>query len=625
MVVAVAAGWLSSRMPMADARAASQRRLCRGARPGAVLAIVIALVLSAGAPRALAATPPGTWTISYSGTWEAKFVDDLQNPAKWQESMTLAFAMSRTVTVDAHGDVTGAPSVVTITGTVTSTYAKPTNQTDCTGTYSLRPGAPDPILVGPEGVHAIMPVIGRYVQSSAPPGTDCTVLPNSGVGISGDPGPSFNTVFGNAEAVDCVWTADPHDCHVPFDVGPVTGADGTKTASLHAAFDVTAACGTASAARERTAKKKKPVVCTVPKKAKHLFPDCKGRKKAKGQPASNPYTCDEWEWLASHEIAEKKQQIKELENEMGSALMNLPAHALLPENAGGLGAIWEGTNFAVKISKLRDEKDELYRELAKDPPDSATTRIDTPRTLPAPASLPCPSLRAAGGSSSEEAMCATDRRLFAASVRATQRTTSVLLALITAANRHGTALRAKQAAATALQEGVTSALTFELGDSLTAENAADLRLAQTLRAQGSLPVLTRADLESVRSALAQTKSFPAPADRDIDSALTPAGLAQSLAATLAETPGDPPDLVTTLAAPLDVSALTLPDPANTPAGGRAIVRALVAQHTVAASTGAALVRALDRNALTTFRSIAKRVPGRTGVFLAALQRDLAAR
>ena len=222
-------------------------------------------------------------------------------------------------------------------------------------------------------------------------------------------------------------------------------------------------------------------------------------------------------------------------------------------------------------------------------------------------------------------MCATDRRLFAASVRATQRTTSVLLALIIAANRHGTALRGGKAAVTALQEGVTSALNFELADSLTAENAADLRLAQTLRAQGLLPVLTRADLESVRAALAQAKSFPSPADRDIGSAFTPSGLAQSLAATLADAPGDPPDLVATLAAPLDVSALTLPDPANTPAGGSAIVKALVAQHAVTASTGAALIRALGRNALTTFSSIAKRVPGQTGVFLAALRRDLAAR
>ncbi len=200
-------------------------------------------------------TDDGTLVVEYSGTDDQGFVDQPSDPAFWQANMH--FEWDETETVALSGREQARPTMkvlsssLTISGKIVSTYAAPHSAMSCNGTLSARPGAPNPEPVVFEAgrpallVSAILPELGKYVQSSAAAGTDCAVGSNTGLGVGSLP-PSAAQAFGEAEAAEVSLGLPMRPYSRDFSA---QGSDARDTESLHASFRVTA-CGRAAAGRE---------------------------------------------------------------------------------------------------------------------------------------------------------------------------------------------------------------------------------------------------------------------------------------------------------------------------------------------------------------------------------------
>jgi hypothetical protein len=152
---------------------------------------VVFLIL---AGRALA---DGYITADYSGTWDEAFVRDLSNPAADTESMHFVWDERETAhvfggTPSAFATVKVLSRKLTITGTMTKSYAPPNAALSCSGSFSIRPGGKFPLFVSAGffsnplmSNSAIVPLGGDYSQSNGPP--NCSYPVNGSAGITEGP------------------------------------------------------------------------------------------------------------------------------------------------------------------------------------------------------------------------------------------------------------------------------------------------------------------------------------------------------------------------------------------------------------------------------------------------------
>ncbi|MGB0092094.1 MAG: hypothetical protein WBP81_06125 [Solirubrobacteraceae bacterium] len=200
-------------------------------------------------------TARGTLVVEYSGTDDQSFVDQPSDPAFWQATMHFEWDERETVALSGREQARPTTKVLssslTISGKIVSTYAAPHSAMSCSGTLSARPGAPNPEPVvfraGRPALlaSAILPELGKYVQSSAAAGTDCAVGSNTGFGV-GSLQLSAARAFGEAEAPEVSLGLPTRPFSRDF---PAQGSDPRDTESLQASFRVTA-CGRAAAGRE---------------------------------------------------------------------------------------------------------------------------------------------------------------------------------------------------------------------------------------------------------------------------------------------------------------------------------------------------------------------------------------
>lgn len=118
-----------------------------------------------------------------------------------QEWLDLHFVEIEDATVRPHATPSAGRPYMIVTGYVQSSYAPPNAGLSCSGVFSLRQGAPSPIVWSDVDVVLNAPFGGLYVRSSGPPGSNCDVTPNGGVGIGGDPFPAGPDELGFARRV----------------------------------------------------------------------------------------------------------------------------------------------------------------------------------------------------------------------------------------------------------------------------------------------------------------------------------------------------------------------------------------------------------------------------------------
>jgi hypothetical protein len=212
------------------------------------------------------------------------------------------------------------------------------------------------------------------------------------------------------------------------------------------------------------------------------------------------------------------------------------------------------------------------------------------------------------------------------------KTLSLLDALLTSQNRFGTAVRAGQAGASALQSAVIAVLSKQLADSFVATDQAGLDVARIGRAQGLFPILARGRINQTAAALARLRRLPAAVARAFPG-VSLGDLASSLRNALRDSQATRLDLVATFAQSLrDARSMPLASPVTRDDVG-AVVSQLSAQGDVSAASAAALGQALDSfaaasgsaavsQALAAFDDAARQVPGAAGSFLVAAGRAL---
>jgi hypothetical protein len=352
-----------------------------------------------------------------------------------------------------------------------------------------------------------------------------------------------------------------------------------------------------------------------------------------GQPCTNPMSAKDYKDLF--------EQIKNLENKQGffgvAVLLTEAAVHAAPALVPPLEPLVLPTSGALAVhdvAEFRAQRAELATDLKlflTDPPDRATSDVALP--VPAPSSpplgcLPVPARYAAQAAHA----CAVAGPLYNDLLRATQQTGGILGAMVSTANRFATALRDNQRAAVPLQQATTAVLAVELADALTTERAAGIELANALDALGLAPTLSRGRLERIVTALRHMRTFPDGIGTAVG--VGPAQLAEILQTELVQTRGDRFDLLATLSAPEDTTALIGPDATVTPTSVQSIVDALLSQGAISSQDATALGEALSslasasggtttNQALAQFSRAAQQVPGSAGLFLEAAEHALA--
>jgi hypothetical protein len=191
----------------------------------------------------------GTATAEYSGTINESFVYQPAEPAVWQGTATITW--DETDTYALSGRMENQPTAtvmkrtLTISGSVSNTFAPPNQGLTCTGTLSARPGSPDPMTAGygghplKFGVSANVPETGYFIQSSAPDASHCGSPPATG-------GPGFVPPLPFIEASVSAFPAmgevtvpsEPLSISFPK-TGVASGSDNQTTESLHALLQIT--------------------------------------------------------------------------------------------------------------------------------------------------------------------------------------------------------------------------------------------------------------------------------------------------------------------------------------------------------------------------------------------------
>ena len=211
-----------------------------------VVALLPALVLGPSAGDSYAAIARNgavgshTVTAKYSGKIVESFVYQPSNPAVWHEQLTFSFDEVETVTINAQGLASPGRPKLTLSGTITSTYAAPNAAKSCTGKFTVRPGAPSPFSFTNTTVVAHLPTSGTYAQSSSK-SADCAVAVNQAIGVAGNPlqgaPASVLSVWSAAQPVICLFDKQP--CRKTFNA---ESKSAQGSASLHATFVAGGGC-----------------------------------------------------------------------------------------------------------------------------------------------------------------------------------------------------------------------------------------------------------------------------------------------------------------------------------------------------------------------------------------------
>lgn len=158
----------------------------------ALITAVIFCDLVGAAPARAALSNDGTATVEYSGKLAQAYVAQQSDPALQQGKVTFTWDETATFALSGRAEHAETGRLVswklTVSGGYQQTFAPPNQGLDCTSTFSLRPGARNPISVfyndGAIGVTAIEPTGGQFVQSStSDPRSHCYVDPDGAVGF----------------------------------------------------------------------------------------------------------------------------------------------------------------------------------------------------------------------------------------------------------------------------------------------------------------------------------------------------------------------------------------------------------------------------------------------------------
>lgn len=204
--------------------------------------LLVALIACAATPAV--ADADGWVTVRYTGTYDELFVNEPQNPAAWQDTMHFTWDERQVFHLTGQRTVKAEPPQVSISGHVSSTYAPPNNNLDCSFDVVPRPQAPSPILFhwlgGPKaGATAMMPTSGEYAMDSGATSPRCGVAPNGVVAV-GSPSTlpdSFLSVMALAVAADLSGTLGGPTVSRSYDAEGKS-LDGRDTVSLHATMTI---------------------------------------------------------------------------------------------------------------------------------------------------------------------------------------------------------------------------------------------------------------------------------------------------------------------------------------------------------------------------------------------------
>ena len=417
-------------------------------RAGTAVFVAMLLWLAAAVPAQAALSNDGTVTVEYSGKLAQAYVGNVSDPAYGQGHVTFTWDETATFALSGRAEHNETSRLLTWKLTVSGGYgfiAPPPNAgEDCSSTFSLRPGATNPLSIfynnNAVGVDAIMPVSGEYVQSSVPTyGSQCYVPPTGSVGYAS---PDDATV-----AYEHILT---NDAAVPVPSNPFSRTDSAN--------------GSGVAADNSKVTQSLTSVLQVTTNGK-----------TGGPPPTR---------LTPAEVQAKQDALQALRQTLPAALypcVSLVAGTtLLAPTALGLAV--SGTLVAVSSKLCIDYLQTIMAEIntVKDPP-----RNDF--DLLAPASVP----RAATASSSPAS------RLLAAAGA----TRSVAVAIATTLARETGARRAHNGAAAARQDRHLKALTVIFRRRWRAEVAAGRVLAAQIRRTGSAPRLSAAKVRTAQATL----------------------------------------------------------------------------------------------------------------------------
>jgi hypothetical protein len=212
----------------------------------AALVPLLACLVWAGTASAL--SNDGTATADYSGHLTQKFVYQPTDPSVWQGTLDMTWDEKETFSLlgraQKHLTVKVLSRSLTISGSVTNTFAAPNEGLTCSASLSARPGSPDPMSPGYGGqplgfgVDANVPNSGYFIQSSAPDDSHCASPAATG-------GPGF---VSPEQAVQAEASASPAQGSIKLPRGSysktysASGSDAQTTETFHAVLVVTAAC-----------------------------------------------------------------------------------------------------------------------------------------------------------------------------------------------------------------------------------------------------------------------------------------------------------------------------------------------------------------------------------------------
>ena len=402
-------------------------------------------VLVGAAPARAALSNDGTVTAEYSGKLAQAYVANPSDPAYDQGNVTFTWDETATFALSGRAEHDETSRLVrwklTVSGGYQVTAAPPNQGRDCTSTFSLRPGAPNPISVfynnGAVGVTAAMPVAGQFVQSStSDPHSDCYVQPNGSVGYT--PPSSTSLAYGHAllAGATVAVPSNPFSRTFTADGSGVEGDGSQVTQSLRGVLQVTT--------NGRT------------------FPPPKPR-------------------LTSAEIQAKSNALQALKQSLPAALypcVTLAAGTTLLAPTP-LGLAVGGALVAIGGKLCVDYYRTILAEIdtVKDPPRSDFNALASAAAA-APAASPASRLLAAAGA-----------------------TRAVAVAIAITLARETGARRAHHRAAAARQDRHLKILNVLFRRRRAAEVAAGRALAGQIRASGSAPRLGAAQVQAAQSTL----------------------------------------------------------------------------------------------------------------------------
>jgi hypothetical protein len=212
----------------------------------AALVPLLACLVWAGTASALSID--GTATVDYSGHRTQTFVYQPTDPPVWQGTLDMTWDEKETFSLSGRAQKNPTVKVLsrslTISGSVTNTFAAPNEGLTCSASLSARPGSPDPMSPGYGGqplgfgVDASVPNSGYFIQSSAPDDSHCASPAATG-------GPGF---VSPEQAIKAEASASPAEGSIKLPGGSyskaynASGSDAQTTETFHAVLVVTAGC-----------------------------------------------------------------------------------------------------------------------------------------------------------------------------------------------------------------------------------------------------------------------------------------------------------------------------------------------------------------------------------------------